>query len=227
MTQPISGPIRATTQDFLGLEDIIDGIIINRDGSAALVIETTAVNFGLLSEEEQDSLIYAYASFLNSLSFPVQISILSKRMDISSYIDFVNSEEQKQPDPTIKERIRQYKEFILSTIKENMVLEKKFYIVLPFSVLELGLKEPITVSSKRKKLPFSKDYLLSRAKTSLYPKKDHVLRQLGRIGLKGKQLATQELVELFYNIYNPTFTGEKLAETTGYTKPIVEGFAKA
>src|SRR3989344_5326632 len=143
MIQPTSAPIRATTQEFLEIEDIVDDIVIMTNGSAALVIETTAVNFGLLSEEEQDALIYAYASFLNSLSFPLQVVILSKRMDISSYI-----------------------EFILSSIKENRVLEKKFYLVVPFSQLELGIKEAFSVSNKKKKLPFTKDYILSRAKTS-------------------------------------------------------------
>lgn len=227
MVQPTSGPIRATTQDFLDIEDIIDGILIHSNGGAALVVETTAVNFGLLSEEEQDALIYAYASFLNSLSFPLQVVILSKRMDISSYIEFIAQQEEKQTSPVMKDRIRQYREFILSVVKENKVLEKKFYLVIPFSAVELGLKgATMDIQRKKKKLPFSKDYIISRAKTSLYPKRDHILRQLGRIGLKGKQLNTQELVELFFNVYNPTLTGEKLGEISGYTTSIVEGIGR-
>lgn len=214
--------IRATTQEFLDIEDIVDDIVLLRDGSAALLLTTAAVNFGLLSEEEQDSLIYAYGSLINSLSFPLQIIVLSKRMDISSYIELITQEEDKASNPTIKQRLRTYREFIVSIVKENKVLEKKFFLVVPFSVLELGVKGAMS-SSKRKTLPYSKDYILSRAKTALYPKRDHLLRQLGRIGLKGRQVGTQELVELFYNIYNPTNTGEKLGEVTGYTKPIVEG----
>lgn len=224
MIQPTSSPIRATTQEFLEIEDISDDIVIMTNGSAALVIETSAVNFGLLSEEEQDALIYAYASFLNSLSFPLQIVILSKRMDISSYIEYLVREEGKIMDMTARDRIRNYREFILSTIKENKVLEKKFYLIIPFSVLEMGIKDTTkSLGGKKKKLPFAKDYILSRAKTSLFPKKDHIVRQLGRIGLKGRQLSTQELVELFYNLYNPTFTGEKLGDASGYTKAMVEG----
>lgn len=225
MIQPTSGPIRATTQEFLDIEDVIDDLIILRNGSAAIVIETTAVNFGLLAEEEQEALIYAYASLLNSLSFPLQVVIMSKRMDISSYIERVAGEEEKQPNPVIKERLRRYREFILSIVRENKVLEKKFYIVLFFSSLELGVKGAFG-NSKKKKLPFRKDYIVSRAKTSLFPKRDHLLRQFGRIGLKGKQLTTQELVEFFYNIYNPTITGEKLGEAVGYTTAIVEGLTK-
>src|SRR3989338_4331114 len=126
MIQPTSAPIRATTQEFLEVEDIADDLVIMSSGSAAIVIETTAVNFGLLSEDEQDALIYAYASFLNSLSFPLQVVILSKRMDISSYIEFIAQQEEKQTSLVMKDRIRQYREFILSVVKENKVLEKKF-----------------------------------------------------------------------------------------------------
>lgn len=224
MIKPTTRPIKPSTQDFLEIEDIAEDVTILKDGSAAIVIETSAVNFGLLSEEEQDALIYAYASFLNSLSFPLQIVIISKRMDISSYIELVGAEEEKQANKILKERLRRYKEFILSIVKENKVLEKKFYLVIPFSSLELGIKS--ASFSTPRKLPFSKDYIISRVKTSLFPKRDHLLRQLGRIGLKGKQLTTQELVEFYYNIYNPTLTGEKLSDISGYTKPLVEGFSR-
>lgn len=219
MTKLTSAPVRATTQEFLEIADIKEDLVLLRDGSATLVLETAAVNFGLLSEEEQDSLIYAYASLLNSLSFPLQVVILSKRMDISSYIELVTQKEQEQTNQVMKERLQRYREFILSIVKENKVLEKKFYLCVPFSSLELGVKSAL---GRKSQLPFSKDYIISRAKTSLFPKRDHLLRQLGRIGLKGRQLTTQELVELFYNIYNPTLTGEKLAETSGYLSPIVE-----
>lgn len=223
MSQPTSGPIKATTQEFLEIEDITQDLLLLKDGSAALVIITSAVNFGLLSEEEQDALIYAYASLLNSLSFPLQIVILSRRMDISSYIELITSEEESQTNTIVKDRLRRYREFILSIVKENRVLEKKFYLVIPFSSLELGVRGAF---GQKKKLPFPKDYILQRAKTALLPKRDHLLRLLGRIGLRGKQLTTQELVELFYNIYNPTITGERLAEISGYTKPLVEGLGK-
>lgn len=223
MTKPTGAPVRATTQEFLEIEDVRDDLVLLKNGSAALILETAAVNFGLLSEEEQDSLIYAYASLLNSLSFPLQVVILSKRMDISSYIELVTRTEAEQSNPVMKERLQRYREFILSIVKENKVLEKKFYLCIPFSYLEMGVKGAFGSKSK---MSFSKDYIVSRAKTSLFPKRDHLLRQLARIGLKGRQLTTQELVELFYNIYNPTITGEKLAETSGYKSPIVEAIGR-
>ncbi len=214
-------PIRATTQEFLEIEDIVDDTLILRNGGAAIVIETTAVNFGLLSEEEQDALIYSYAAFLNSLSFPLQIVIISKKMDISSYLNEVITAENKETNLTLKNQIKKYHEFITSIVKENRVLEKKFYLIIPFSPLELGAKGAF--SSSKSKLNLSHEYIISRAKASLIPKKDHVLRQLSRIGLKGQQLNTQELVEIFYAIFNPGTGKAELGDIKGYTKPLVEG----
>lgn len=223
----MSAPVKASTQDFLEIEAIKDGLVILKDGSCALIIKTTAVNFGLLSEEEQDAIIYAYAAFLNSLSFPLQILITSRRMDISSYLDKLAKLEESQPSGKIRSQIRKYYQFILGIVKENMVLEKNFYLVIPFSALELGAKSAGTLLPTKKTLPFPKEYIIQRAKTALYPKRDHILRQLDRIGLKGEPLATQKLIELFYEAFNPEASQEeKLAEDAAFEAPLVEGLEK-
>lgn len=217
-------PIKASTQEFLEIEDIKDGLVIFRDGSCCLIIKTSAVNFGLLSQEEQDAIIFAYAAFLNSLSFPLQIIIVSHRMDISSYLDKLVKLEESERSGKIRSQIRKYYQFILGVVKENKVLEKNFYLVIPFSSFELGAKSAISLLPTKKGLPFSKEYILQRAKTALYPKRDHVLRQLGRTGLRGEQLPTQRLIELFYEIFNPeTSQEEKIAQGAAFEAPLVEG----
>ena len=195
-------PIRATTQEFLELEDVIDNMALLRDGSVALVIQTTAVNFDLLSSKEQEARIITYAGFLNSLSFPIQILIRSERKDISLYLNILKKQEEAQKDPMLSARIKAYREFVALTVKERNVLDKKFYIIIPFSSLELGTAHVKTLA-KKKRLPYPKSYILEKAKNALLPKRDHVLRQLGRFGLQGRQLTTRELIELFYNIYHP------------------------
>lgn len=212
-------PIRSTTQNFLEIEDIKDDLLLLSDGSCALIIETTAVNFSLLSEKEQDAMIFAYSGTLNSLSFPIQIFIRSRRKDISGYLENLNSAETKQTDPVLANRIKQYREFITSTVKERNVLDKKFYIVIPFSALELGVANVKTLSGK-KGLPYPKNYIFERAKTVLMPKKDHLVRQLNRLGLKGTQVTTQRLIELFHDIYNPNIE-VKMQHISSYTTPIV------
>lgn len=213
MNKPTS-PIKSSTQNFIEIENIKDDIVLMKDRSAVLVIEVSAVNFWLLSIEEQSSMIYSYANLLNSLSFPVQILILSRKMDIFSYLDYLDSQINKQNQEIIKKRLISYREFIKNTVKKNTVLEKRFFFIIPFSPLELGFSG---VSAQKLK----EEYVITRAKTSLYPKRDHLLRLLSKIGLKGTVLERQELIELFLNLYNPSATGRKLAPIESYTDVVL------
>jgi hypothetical protein len=215
----LTAPIRGTTQNFISLETIKGDLIILRDGSAALVIETSAVNFGLLSEREQDSLIFAFAAFLNSLSFPIQILISSRKMDITSYLNLIDRQIKRQKNQKLRAQTKKYYEFIKNIVQENEVLEKRFFIVLPFTSLELGIKGGL---STRKKLPYPIDYVVKRAQTALFPKRDHVLRQISRMGLKGQHLQNQRLIELMYTLLNlEASEQEKVIDGQQYTQPIV------
>jgi hypothetical protein len=217
--------IKASTQEHLEIEDVMDDLVILKTNGAALVIQTTAVNFGLLSEGEQDAIIYAYAGLLNSLSFPIQVVVRSKRMDVSSYLESLIKWEQKQVNEKIRVQIRKYREFIASTIRENNVLDKRFYVVIPMYPEEIGIgsTSPISLPNQKKTLRYSKEYIIDRAKNVLLPKRDHLMRQLTRLGLKASHLSTQQLIELFYDIYNPSITGaQRLAtRSSEYLSPIV------
>jgi hypothetical protein len=218
--------IKASTQEHLEIDEIYDDMVLLKTGGAALVIQTTAVNFGLLSETEQDAIIFAYAGLLNSLSFPIQIVVRSKRMDVSSYLESLIKWEQKQANEKIRIQIKKYREFITSTIRENNVLDKKFYVVIPMFAEELGLgsTSPLSFASGGKKqVKYSKEYTIDRARNTLLPRRDHLMRQLTRLGLKANHLSTQQLIELFYDIYNPSTTGaQRLATRTNeYLSPIV------
>lgn len=211
-----------STQFHLDIEDIRDDLVVLKDGSAVLIMQTTAVNFGLLSEKEQDAMIYAYGSLLNSLTFAIQIVIVSSKKDISSYLKLLKKEEEKAEKAIFKEQIRLYYEFIQKLVSENQVLDKKFYIAIPFSSLELGIKSAKNSLFGEKKLSLPLNYILEKAKNSLFPKRDHIARQLSRIGLKSEQLKTQALIELFYNLYNPEAIGtHSLVDTSEYTTPVV------
>jgi hypothetical protein len=185
-----------------------------KDNSAAIVVEVGAVNFWLLSQEEQSSMIYAYSSLLNSLSFPVQILILSKKMDISSYLEYLNIQINAKPVGLMKDRLGGYREFIKNIVKKNTVLEKRFFFVVPFSPLEMGV-----TGANAKGL--QKEYVVSRAKTSLYPKRDHLVRLLSKIGLRSTVMQQQELTDLFFNLYNASSTGKSLAPVESYTDVIM------
>jgi len=214
--------VRASTQDHLDIEDIVENLILLRNGSCALVLNISAVNFGLLSEKEQEAIIFAYAALLNSLTFPIQILVKSQKKDISSYMKLLDEEAVKQRKQVMKERIKKYKEFVQSIVTTNRVLDKKFYIVIPFSSLELGAGSAAGVVLGKKGLPFSKNYILEKARTTLSPKRDHLIRQMARLGLRAKQLTTEELIDLLFKIYNYELVGRQRPEGVDGQKPLVE-----
>ena len=202
--------IRGTTQEFLAIEDIKDDLVVLKDGSCVMILSVSAVNFDLLSEREQDAIIYAYGALLNSLTFSIQIYIRSQRKDISSYLRLLEHQEtRKENNPLLKNMILSYRKFIGDMIKKNNVLDKKFYVVVPFSSTELGVASNLTSvfsTARSASLPYQKDYIIQKAKISLIPKRDHLIRLFARIGLVAKPMETKDLIKLFYEIY----TGETI-----------------
>jgi len=225
--------IVASTQEHLDIEDIDQDLVILKDGGAAMVLQTTSLNFDLLSEPEQDGIIAAYSGLLNSLSFYIQVLLISKRTDVSTYLQLVSQAEQTQQNPLLKEKIKHYKEFVQQLISKNEVLDKQFYIIIPYRLAVIKSKESpldhlkksfgFNVTPKRSRR-FDKRETIKRAMIDLGPKKDHIIGQLNRCGLKAKQLETQELIKLFYYIYNPdTARSQPLSkDVEEYTTPIVE-----
>lgn len=197
-------PIMATTQEHLPVSDITNDVVLYKDGGAALVMESTSLNFGLLSEKEQAAVIAAYAAMINSLSFAVQIVVRTQRKDISSYISFLDTEAAKITQPLLARLMSEYKNFILESVKKKNVLGKRFFVVLYLSPLEFGVGKSVTSLTRRSgPLPFPKSYVIKKVKITLYPRRDHLIRQAGRLGIKFRQLTTPELISLFYTIYNP------------------------
>ncbi len=212
---------KASTQEHLDIEDIGEDLVILKSGWVALVMSVTSLNFDLLSEAEQDATIYAYAAFLNSLTFPLQVLIRSKKADITSYFASLAEAERTQANPDLKRQIQKYEDFVRSIVHQKAILDKKFYLIITFSPLELGLGG---IGKKRVTESKNKLQLLTHAKASLYPRRDHIVKQMAHLGLTTRQLATKELIELFYDIYNPapTETQRIILDTSSYTTPIVE-----
>ena len=197
-------PLTTASAEFVPIAEITEDIVVYKDGGAGLVMESTSLNFSLLSEKEQAAVIYAYAALLNSLSFSIQIVIRSQRKDITSYLVYLDEARSKIPNPKLANLMDSYRSFITESVKKKNVLGKKFYIVVPFSSLELGVGKSIAGMVKGgRALPYPKSYVVKKAKVALYPRRDHLARQANRLGIKLRQLKTNELIELYYNIYNP------------------------
>jgi hypothetical protein len=214
-----------STQQHLDIQDVRDSIVVLKNGAAAAVLQTTAVNFDLLSESEQDSMIFAFAALLNSLSFPVQILVRTKRMDVSNYLYRIAEAKRRATNQTLISHIERYEAFIKDLVSKNQVLNKRFYIVIPYIGIDIAQIKTGAANFFRRNPPnVSQWTTLEKAKVNLEPKVEHLIKQLSRIGVKSIRLNTEELVELYYDVYNPEVSREQKAAlgTKEYTTPIVE-----
>lgn len=207
MDAKVRAKINASTQDHIEVKEIMDDFVITQTGTVSLVIQTTAVNFDLLSEFEQDNKIYAFAGLLNSLNFHIQILIRTNRIDIGNYVDYLQGQLTRPMSDGLRRQLEIYTQFIQNLIVQNDVLDKKFYIIIPYN--PVGVVKPSGIlpkkddKAKQEMSRKQKERLIEQAKIFLYPKRDHMLKQLSRMGLMGHQLTSNELMEIMYSIYNP------------------------
>jgi len=153
-----------STQDHLDIEDIRDEVVILKNGNAAAILQTTSVNFDLLSETEQDAMIFAFAALLNSLSFPIQILIRTKRMDISNYLSHIAAAKAGIHNEDLVSHIEKYEKFIRDLVSKNQVLDKRFYVVVPYISIDLSQVKAGLGSLFKRRLPtMSKWSILERA----------------------------------------------------------------
>jgi len=209
---------QASTQKFTQLKDIADNVVLFHDGNACLVIEVSSTNFALLSADEQEAKIQAYASFLNSLTFPIQIIINNRRVNITAYISLLESEIEKLQDPIVIQYMQLYKSFIQQLVRQNIVLDKRFYIVTPYSYLEVGAVKTISSAA----VQGSQDKNILGIKTALHSKADSIRNQLARMNLQTKVLEKDELINLFHQMYNPQDSSSS-QNTVNIAAPIIEG----
>jgi hypothetical protein len=217
--------INSTTQEFLDIFDITNNLVIMKDGTTSLIIAVDAMNFGLLAEEEQDSIMYAYAGLLNSLNYPIQILIRSQTKDVTGYLKLLKEQEDSLLERKKQIKIQKYREFVSNLIRERNVLDKKFFVVIPTSPIELGILATTSVLPGKGETNITsvdRNLILERAKNILEPKRDHLIAQFARIGLYSRQLETQEVIQLFYLSYNPEASeGQQIGNSKSYTTPLV------
>lgn len=206
-----------STQKFIEILDVFEDVVVLTGGNACIIINVEATNFELLSGDEQDSRIYAYSALLNSLSFSIQILIRSKQLNISSYLDLLTNQAKQTPNENLRKQINLYKNFVSELIKVNFVLDKNFYIVIPYSSLEQGVFGAKQSISKNALEGFSK-----LAKQILHSKAETIINQLNRIGLKSEIMDKEKVIKLFYDIYNDAPI-HKATEATDAKTPMVIG----
>lgn len=199
----------ASTQRFLRIGEIKDNILILKNGSARAIIKTSSLNFNLKSEQEQNAIISAYQGFLNSLEFPIQILIKSKKLDLDDYIDQIKELGEKQENKLLKDQTFEYAQYVKRLIDYADIMEKEFYVIVPYDPgrVKGTLKTQtffqrmspqdtqVNYGKRKKEFENIKKWLSQRTQI--------ITNGLENCGLKAELLNTTEIIKLFYSSYNP------------------------
>lgn len=221
-----------STQNMLQIAEIRDGIVIMSDGSYRSVVMVKSINFDLMSPQEQEAVEYNYQNFLNSLYFPVQIFIRSQKVDIAPYIEKLDKIRSEHDNMLLALLMDDYIGYISMLAQQTNIMDKKFYIVIPFFP-HIDVQKALTQSknfitgvsalfnSKEKHVVINEEEL-EKAKTELRNRVQAVLSGLMQCNIQGLPLDTQELIELFYDTYNPdTATRQQLKNFNDLTADII------
>jgi hypothetical protein len=195
-----------STQRYVDVEEIRDGVIVLKNGSLRSILLVSSINFDLKSTDEQDAIIQQYQGFLNSLDFPLQILINSRRLNVEPYLDFLGEKEKKQTNELLRLQISEYKNFIKNLTEVSNIMTKFFYIIVPFSPVESkegGIFNKISAIFSPRQEVLKKREAFEMYKNQLWQRVDHISSGLSGIGLKLVPLKTEEIIELLYNSYNP------------------------
>jgi hypothetical protein len=206
-----------STQENIAIAGIKDGIAILKNGEYRLILSVGAVNFDLKSEQEQNALVFQYQSFLNSLHFPIEICIQSKKLDLSPYLSKIKGLAQKQNNELLRIQTEDYAEFVAQLINMANIMKKTFYVVIgyvPINVGQGGILGKLFKKSDTSTVKVSEDTFLEHSK-ELRQRAETIASGLASMGLHCKQLTTQEVIELFYNVYNPEVAGKERLVSTG------------
>jgi len=187
------------SQQFIPIEQIREGIMIQRDKSLKGVILVSSTNFALKSEDEQMAIIYQFQNFLNSLDFSCQIIINSRKVNITGYIEKIKELESKQKNELLKIQTAEYRSFIEELVYNGSIMTKKFYIVVPYFPMAEVTGVPGQSSSTQTELTEKK---FQTGKYQLWQRMEYVSLGIRRCGLKSVSLGSEELIELLWGLHH-------------------------
>lgn len=210
----------SSTQVYLPISQIRDDVVVLKDGSLRGVIMVSSINFSLKSEEEQDAIVSSYVSFLNSLSFSLQVVIQSRRLNIDNYLTRINEQEKRLTNDLLRRQIQEYRAYIKELISLGDIMSKRFFVVVSFSPMESKKKSyrPGFFAQLRKAFKPGIEIKLKEQdffslREQLFKRVEYARSGLMSMGLNTVILDTQSLIELFYGAYNPEISDvEKLSE---------------
>lgn len=220
--QPVNASKPNSTQAMLQITELRDNMAILKDGSFRAVVACQSINFDLMSSREREGVEYSYQNFLNSLYFPIQIFIRSQRVDIGPYLDRLVGIRQRQDNMLLNVLMDDYINFIDVLAQEANIMDKSFFIVVPYfpqgdlnSLKEHagGFFKKVFGGDKGNENITIDQATYDKAKDEIRNRVSAVSSGLFQMGVKSKQLDTNELAKLYYNVYNPE---------TSHRQPLVD-----
>ncbi|MEK7502845.1 MAG: hypothetical protein AAB556_00175 [Patescibacteria group bacterium] len=207
-------PTTSPSQQIVNIDEIRDGVLILKDGSFRVVLMASSLNFALKSADEQMAVVMQYQNFLNSLDFSVQFFVQSRKINIEPYIDTLENAQKKQVNELLKIQVSEYIEFVRTFVRASNIVTKNFYIAVPFSppFIETGETGKGIFKSLLETLWGKKEgggkssvspQKFEEYKNQLWQRMETVIQGLVRAGVRAVPLNTEELIELFYGLYNP------------------------
>ncbi len=195
------------TQEFVPIKEVRDGIVVLKDGGLRAIVLANSVNLSLKSNDEQQATILQFQNFLNTLDFYVQISVQSRRLDIRPYLLLLENRMKVQNEPLLKLQTKEYIEFVRNFTETVSIMTKNFFVVIPYTHMNLNPKSGILgnlFSRRNKKEEEIRNQLDFEEKRSQLEQRVSVIQQgLSRCGIKSAQLGSEEVVEVFYKVFNP------------------------
>ena len=192
------------SQDFVTIKDIKNGVVILKNGQMCSVLLASSVNFALKSSDEQQAILQQFQSFLNTLDFTLQIYVQSRKLNIEPYLALLATREPLQDSDLMRIQLREYMDFIRKFTKEVDVMTKSFFVVVPYTPSALNITQGITSLFSGKQKSVSPELLFEEQHLQLEQRVNVVEQGLARLGVRTIALQSEDLVELFYHIYNPT-----------------------
>lgn len=224
-----------STQNSLQIAEIRDGIVIMNDGTFRSVLMLKSINFDLMSPQEQEAVEFAYQGFLNSLYFPIQIFVRSQKVDLQPYIERLDKIRTEHDNMLLAMLMEDYLVYMDNLAQQTNIMDKKFYIVIPYFLHPESAKKAIASDSKNfisglagmfnnaETHVVVNENDLETAKNELRNRVQAVLSGLAQCGVQGLPLDTQELIELYYDTYNPdTATRQQLKNFDDLTADVVQ-----
>ncbi len=198
----------AATQQFVPIERIRDGVITLKTGEIRAILITNSLNLGLKSEDEVGAVISQFQNFLNSLDFPVQLFVESRKLNIDNYIELLRERSKNVKEDLLKIQIHEYMGFIQKFTDESNIMTKHFFVSVPYLAQAPSSENSSLVSSFNfGQSPKTNQDSFEASRIQLEQRVSVVTQGLSRFGIRAKKLGTEELVELFYKLFNPSEHG--------------------